>query len=173
MLGRGRNNCTAIADRNACSTRVTRDCQMEDRPFCRLQMYLKLEFQRGDRFGGRITLNAGLTNLLIEPFVREHHMVSLNPVFQSPAFLLPVHTTDLENVGKIGAKCDAEWHPERERPVIDKGKLLVRDIVPEKLGALQVERSSRYDDSVEMGDVQIGEVGAKEKVVCLDGRTER
>jgi hypothetical protein len=45
--------------------------------------------------------------------------------------------------------------------------------VPQEFGALQVERASRYGNSIEVGDVEIGEVGGEEKVVGLDGGTKR
>jgi len=45
--------------------------------------------------------------------------------------------------------------------------------VPQEFGALQVERTSRYGNSSEVGDVEIGEVGGEEKVVGLNGGTKR
>jgi hypothetical protein len=44
--------------------------------------------------------------------------------------------------------------------------------VPQKLGALQVQRSSRYDNLLEMRDIEIGEVGNEQKVVSFDGGTQ-
>jgi len=45
--------------------------------------------------------------------------------------------------------------------------------VPQKFGTLQVYSISRYGNSIEVGDVEIGEVGGEEKVVGLNGGTKR
>ena len=146
---------------------------MEDCFLSRLEMYFELQFRRRDSFRAGIALNAGLTNCVVQTFIREQHQVFLNLVFQSLPFLLPVHTAHFEDVGEVGAECHAEWQQQGLKAVIDERELLMADIVPQEFGALQVERASRYGNSIEVGDVEIGEVGGEEKVVGLDGGTKR
>jgi hypothetical protein len=146
---------------------------MEDCLLSRLEMHFELHFRCRDSFGGRIALNASLTNCVVQTFIREQHEVLLNLVFQSLPFLLPVHTTHFEDVGEVGAKCHAEWQQQGGKAVINKCKLLIANIVPQEFGSLQVERSPRYGNSIEVGDIEIGEVGGEEKVVCLNGGTKR
>ena len=84
-----------------------------------------------------------------------------------------MHTTHFEDVGEVGAKCHAEWQQQDGKAVINERELLIANIVPQEFGSLQVERASRYGNSSEVRDVEIGEVGSEEKVVCLNGGTKR
>src|ERR1017187_2268393 len=146
---------------------------MKDCLLSRLEMHFELHFRCRDSFGSGIASKASLTNCVVQTFIREQHEVLLNLVFQSLPFLLPVHTTHFEDVGEVGAKRHAEWQQQGGKAVINERELLIANIVPQEFGSLQVERSPRYGNSIEVRDVEIGEVGSEEKVVCLNGGTKR
>jgi hypothetical protein len=73
-------------------------------------MHFELQFRRQYSFGKGIALNAGLTNCVVQAFIREQHLVLLDMVIQAAPSLLPVHTAHLEYVREVGAISHAEWH---------------------------------------------------------------
>jgi hypothetical protein len=82
------------------------------------------------------------TNAVVQSFVRKHNAVLLNLRFQTTAATFPLHTAQLENIGKISIEFDSKGNIDSCASVVMDSKTLVTRFVPQNLRSKHVHSSS-------------------------------